>query len=282
MNQNSPLTLTERTLYKKITLFFFLTSFVLITAYIGAVAPLYIYFANNVLYMGTILPELFSVLSSAVDVLVFAVVYGTSIYAIYRFTVKRIARIPVIYGALILYKNIGNLIFTYVTDGLPSKSILPDLLNIGIYILLEFLQYTVVLLIAGKILTNARKREEIRKNAADRAKKKYESMTEYFPFSKVMSFKNPIQKALFWVAFVPMSVKVASRIWYDIWFFLQYGLYDGFKDFLWMFLYYSMDILSYGVLVYFLMMLLLLQMKKSDDKHVSRCEATEKAEETIL
>lgn len=279
MNQNSPLTLTERTLYKKITMFFFLSCFVLITAYIGAFAPLYIYFANDILYMGTLLPELFSILSSAIDILVFAVVYGTSIYVIYRFTARRIVRLPVIYGALILYKNIGNLIVTYITDGLPSKSILPDLLNIGIYILLECLQYAVVLLIAGTILTNARRREEIRKDAAMRAKKTYTPKTESFPFSKVLSFKNPIQKALFWVAFVPMAVRVASRIWYDIWFFIQYGLYDGLMDILWMILYYSMDILSYGVLVYFLIMLLLLQLQKADAKHVSLCE---KAEETIL
>ena len=152
---------------------------------------------------------------------------------------------------------------TFATDGVPTD-VSEDLLTALIYIILELLQCALVVLIASTILFRAKRREEIRIEAAKRAKKEYSPYAEYFPFSKLLNFKNPIQKAAFWVASVPMLVKIGSRLIYDIWFTVMYGFYEGGIDILWMLLYYSLDVIGYGVIVYFTLLLLLSHFHKKD------------------
>lgn len=242
----------DRKLARRLSLFLSFSLFVLISLYIFVFAPLYIYFVNDVLYMGTVLPEVFSLLSSLADIFIFGIFYGVILYVIHRFSLKASVHLLLIYGGGILYKNVGNLLMTYITDGLPTD-VLPDLLNTVLYLGLELLQTAGVVTIAALLVMGAKKREAIRKEAAVKTHKVYTPSSEYLPFSKILNFKNPLQKAAFWMAAVPMLVKVVSRLIYDVWFTMMYGFYEGWIDILWMVLYYSLDIVGYGVAVYFIM-----------------------------
>lgn len=243
----------DRIALRRMLLLLSIGLFLLISVYIFVIAPLYIQFSNDVLYMGTVLPEVFSVLLSTVDVLVFGLFYGVLLYALYRFGLKKALFTSFVFIVSVLYKYIGNLLMTFLTDGVPTDGILSDVLNIGLYILLELLQATVVFTISALILRKAKDRERIRLEAAEKAKKVYEPAAEYLPFSRLLNFGNPLQKAAFWMAFVPMIVHVIQRAFYDIVLTIANGFYGNpLIDILWMILYYILDVVAYGVVVYFI------------------------------
>ena len=256
------MTLGERKLSRSMLLVLSLSLFVLISLYIFLFAPLYVLFANDVLYQSTVLPEVFSLCSALVDILVFSSFYGILLYSIYRFSLKKSVPLIAIYGIGIFYKNVGNILMTFATDGVPSDAT-EDLLTALIYIMLELLQGALVVVIGTVTLYHAQSREKIRKDAALRAKKEYVPLAEFFPFSTLLNFKNPIQKAAFWMASVPMFVKIGSRLIYDVWYTVMNG-FAGIADILWMLLYYTLDILGYGLIVYFVMLLLLSHFNKKD------------------
>ena len=230
---------------------------VLISLYIFVFAPLYVWLSNDVLYMGTVLPDVFEVLCSTVDILVFGLSYGVILFALYRFPFKKALVLVYVYIASIFYKYVGNLLMTYITDGVPKSGVFSDLLNVGFYILLELLQAGIVLLIGAKILTTAKQRESIRLEAAKKAQISYEPSAEYLPFSRLLNLKNPLQGAAFWMAFVPMIVHVLQRAYFDILLTVSNGFYGNpLIDILWMLLYYTLDVVAYGVIVYFIEILL--------------------------
>ncbi len=247
----------NRALLRRMLLLLSLGLFLLISLYIFVIAPLYIRFSNDVLYMSTVLPEIFSILLTVVDILVFGLFYGVLLYAVYRFELKMSLPFVYVYVAFILYKYVGNLLMTYLTDGVPKSGITSDVLNIGLYILLELLQTAIVLAVVALILYKAKEREDIRLEAAKKAKKDYEPSTEYLPFRRLLNFKNPLQKTAFWLSFVPMIVHVLQRVYYDILLTIANGFYGNpLIDILWMILYYTLDVVAYGVVVYFIEILL--------------------------
>ena len=278
MNSSSNYTITDRALLKRLTILLSVSLFVLISLYVFLFAPLYIFFANDVLYMSTVLPELLSVLSSLVDIFVFGIFYGTLLYAIYRFTLKKSFHLIIIFGGAVFYKNVGNLLMTFITDGFPIDP-LPDFLNTAIYLILEILQCIAVIAIGTVILTRAGMHERIRMDAAKSAGKLY-TAPEYFPFAKLVNFKNPIQKAAFWMASVPMLVKTLSRAGYDVWFTVMYGFYDGWIDILCMLLYYSLDVIGYGIVVYFIVIYILTHFHAVEKK--LRKEEAETTSDSLL
>lgn len=284
MNSGLSLTATaaNRAILKILMRFFAISLCILISLYIFALAPLYIWFSSDILYMGTALPEIFDILLSAVDVLVFGISYGVLLYTIYRFSLKK--AMPYLYVLIgsVLYKNIGNLLMTYITDGFTSENLLTDLLDIGLLILLELLQTAIAVFLAVKVIGSAKNRENIRMEAAREAKKLYTPSVELLPFSRLLNMKNPIQKAAFLMASVPMLVHILQRIYYDIFFFVTEGFYgDPIVDILWMILYYTIDIISYGVIVYFIMILLISRFEKMRSALKSRFEADLAGEDTL-
>ena len=282
MNHDASLkhTACDRAIFKKMMLLLSLSLFSLITLYILVLAPLYVRFSSDVLYMGTVLPEIFSILLSAIDILVFGIFYGVLLYGIYRFSLKISLPILYLYVGAVLYKNVGNLLMTYITDGFSSE-ILTDLLNILIYILLELIQTAVIVLIPTLLLRRAKEQEEVRKNAAADAKKPYVPVYEYFPFSRLLNFKNPIQKSAFWMAFVPMIVHVLQRAYYDVFYTIVEGFYGNpLVDILWMLLYYTIDIVAYGIIVYFIEILLLQHLHRTDEQ--KKAISAENSDDLIL
>lgn len=262
--------IAERALSRRLALLLSISLFLLTSLYVFVFAPLYIFFANDVLYMSTVLPEVFSLLSAATDVLVFGIFFGVFLYSVYRLSLKGSIPLIVIYGVAFLYKNVGNLLMTFATDGIP-KDFVGDILTTAFYLLLEALQCAVVVTVASVTVLNAKKRDEIRRNASAEIGKPYEPAS-YLPFRKLVDRTNPLQRAALRMALVPMLVKVASRLLYDIWFTVMYGFYDGLVDVLWMVLYYSLDVVGYGVIVYFTVILLVSHLGESEAKRAARAE----------
>ena len=253
----------------------FLSVYAIVTLYVFVLAPLYVRFANDILYMTTGLPDLLSLLLALLDIAVFAIAYAVILYGVYRLPMRRVRGLLLIYGGAILYRNVVNLVMTYLTDGIPVKDEIGfDLISVLSYIVLEALQCALVVFIAHKVISNMRKQEEIRLAAAVKLKKQqYTPLLESFPFDRLFSFRRPVQKAAFLIALVPMGVKVLSRIVYD----LGIGLPTSLSEVLVMLLYYGADIVGYGLVLYALMLLMLSAFNKKD----SAFAAPETEEEKI-
>ena len=241
----------------------FLLVYALVTLYVFVLAPLYVRFANDILYMTTGLPDLLSLLLAVLDIAVFAIAYAVILYAVYRLPMRRVRSLLLIYGGAILYRNVVNLVMTYLTDGIPvAEEIGFDLASVLAYIVLESLQCGLVVFIAHKVISAMKKQEEIRLAAAMKLKKKqYTPLLSSFPFDRLFSFRRPVQKAAFLIALVPMGVKVLSRIVYD----LGIGLPTSLSEVFVMLLYYTADIVGYGLVLYGAMIFLLSAFHKKDE-----------------
>lgn len=240
----------------------FLSVYAIVTLYVFVLAPLYVRLANDVLYMTTVLPDLLSFLLAVLDIAVFAIAYAVILYAVYRLPMRRVRNLLLIYGGAILYRNVVNLVMTYLTDGIPVKDEIGfDLVSVLAYIILESLQCGLVVFIAHKVISAMKKQEEIRLAAAIKLnKKQYTPLLESFPFDRLFSFRRPVQKAAFLIALVPMGVKVLSRIVYD----LGIGLPTSLAEVAVMLLYYTADIVGYGLVLYGAMIFLLSAFHKKD------------------
>ena len=253
-----PDTQKTRALYKRMLLFLSLTLFVLISLYVFVIAPLYVKTANHVLYMSTWIPEILSFLLSSVDILVFGIFYGMLLYALYRFKTKKSLTFVLVHIVAILYKYVGNLLMTYATDGVPVSGISFDVISISFYIVLEIAQTGIVLWISSTIIRKAREREEIRFAATKTTGKEYAPSCEIFPFTRLLNFKNPLQITAFWMAFIPMTSHILQRLFSDVFQTIVEGFYGNpLIDILWMLVYYTFDVVAYGVVVYFIEILLL-------------------------
>lgn len=247
----------NRALYKRMLLLLSLSLFFLISLYVFLIAPFFVKTANHVLYMGTWIPEILSTLLSTVDILVFGIFYGVLLYALYRFKTKTAFAFLLVHIGAILYKYVGNLLMTYATDGVPISGISFDVISISFYIVLEIAQTSIVFWIASAIVQKAREREQIRFVAAKKAGKDYVPSCECLPFTRLLNFGNPLQRAAIGMAFVPMTVHVLQRLLSDVFQTIVEGFYrNPLVDILWMIVYYALDIIAYGVIVYFIEILL--------------------------
>ena len=254
----------------------FISVYALVTLYIFLLAPLYVRLANDILYMTTVWPDLLNLLLSIADIAIFAVSYAVILYTVYRFPLRRVRGVLLVYGGSILYRNVGNLVMTYLVDGIPVKDEISfDLFSVLAYVVLEALQCAVVVYISHTVISMMKKQEEIRIAAALKlSKKSYKPLVESFPFDRLFSFQRPVQKAAFLIALVPMGVKVLSRIVYDI----GIGLPADFAEVAVMLLYYGADIVGYGLVLYALMLLLLSALNKKDSAFVEPEAEEEKIE----
>ena len=181
--------------------------YAIVTLYVFLLAPLYVRLANDILYMSTLWPDLLNLLLSVADIAVFAIAYAVILFAIYRFPMRHVRGILLIYGGSILYRNLGNLLMTYLVDGIPVKDEISfDLFSVLAYIVLEALQCGLVVYISHKVISMMKKQEEIRIAAALKlSKKNYKPLVDSFPFDRLFSFKRPVQKlAQVSLAFTPL------------------------------------------------------------------------------
>lgn len=243
---------------------------VLVAAAIGfgissfVLAPLYIQLASNVAYADAWWTAILYHLTQDgwIDLAVFAVCYSATLYAIARVGLKSAKRIPITFAVLTVAKFIVNFFMTCITDSaLPSLSefLRADLPMILIMILLELLQYA--LLIAILLLSLRRHRRKAELSAAvamlegesDTTAETVSDPLALFTFDKLVCMKNPVQRTAFFMALVLFVGRAAMHQIYEITLYITMGLTDGL-------LVMVVDLISdliMAVILYFVVLLLL-------------------------
>ena len=88
--------------------------------------------------------------------------------------------------------------------------------------------------------------------------------TYAFPFSSLLSLKNPLQKCAFWSGVWITAFKMASRLIYDF----SYGLPTSLTDALWILIYYLLDLFT-GFAVCLLITYLLMSFDSREQRRQS-------------
>lgn len=217
--------------------------------------PVFIQLASNVAYQNTWYTNILYYLidGGLIDLTVFAVCYPATAYAIWKEGMKASRPVALTFCLITACRFMLNYIMSCLTDtGFPGMDeFLRDLPPILLMLILELLQYAIVLFIAVLASTRYESRvaaAELRRGLTD------ENMpAPVFPFSKLVNFRNPLQFTAFWTSVILFLSRELGYHIYELTLYINFGSTDGWAD---MLLNLLAD-LALGVLVYFAAILLL-------------------------
>lgn len=190
--------------------------------------------------MDSFLANSLALLQTVLIALGFALFYSFTTYLFYK--IGFIATLPFIFSDLgiLLYRSLLTLGGKYLIDRIPSYDFMLYTLPMQIlYFVFEITQYLLVICIAWLCLKHFH-RAPATKEATNQSA---------FPFRKPLDLSNPILSSLFFVSLAVTALNVGSRIIYDI----GYGAPTSLTEILQMIVAYGLDILLYGVLLFFAM-----------------------------
>ena len=224
-------------------------------------SPLYIRFVADISYQASWWVTALYYLTDGglIDLTVFAVCYPATIYAVWYAGVKRAARIPVAYSLITLAKFLVNFFMTCITDrAMPDveEFFTIDLPMIAAVFFLELLQYILVLAVS----TAARAVYEHKCSLAQPDANLEDIRSRVFLFTRLVTFKNPVQL----VAFVSAALLFVGRvIMHQVY---QYALYknSGYTDGLVVMILDFLGDLAIALIFYFVSLLLLMRFEKKN------------------
>ena len=239
-----------------------------LSALFVVLARLYTVSCADIVFMYTVVPELLEILVNLLECAIYGIAYGLCIYAAYRDSARLFRRCALIYGGSVLFKYLGNYFMTWITDTHMSASyLLENLLYIFLYTLIELAQAAIILLVILRAMksyhTFIAKQQRIAQALPDA---KITLRTYAFPFSKLISLKNPLQKCAFWAGTTVTIFRIVSRLIYDI----SFGLPTSLVDALWIVVYYLLDFfVGFAVCLLITFLLISMDQKDSDLSNIS-------------
>ncbi len=221
-------------------------------------SPIYLRFSSDITFQNAWWVQILYYLTAenVCDLVVFAVCYPASLYAVWMVGIKRAMSIPVCYSLMTVLKFVLNCVVSYITDSaLPQLSdffyhdFLPIILPM---VLLELLQYIIMLVIIG-VWRHRYENRLLLSEAAAELGRDIPPPKPAFPFVRLVNVKNPVQGTAFLSALVLLIGRVAMHQIY------QYALYitSGYTDGLVVMLIDLISDIFIAVLFYFAFLLLL-------------------------
>lgn len=217
--------------------------------------PIYIQLASNIAYQNTWYTTILYYLidGGLIDLTVFAICYPATAYAVWKDGLKAARSVITAFSLITVCKFPINYVMSCLTDtGFPDMDeFLRDLFPILLTLILELLQYAIVIV----LIVLAKKRYENRVTAAELQSELTDAPipAPVFPFTKLVSLKNPLQFTAFWTSVILFVSRELSYHVYEITLYAYFGSTDGWAD---MLLNLIGD-LAIGVLIYFAALLLL-------------------------
>ena len=229
----------SQTIYQKMLKRLFLLSFGLSALFV-ILARVYTVFCSNVVIMYTAWPEAVEIVVNGLECGIYGIAFAYILYMAYRFPEKGCLGGALVYGGSVLFKYLANYIVTWITDaGMSAEYLTENLTYVLIYVAMELVQ---AILIVGVIYRTMNGYHEFIKRqmkiAATLPGAEITPRTYAFPFSDLISLKNPLQKCALWSGLVVSAFKIVSRMIYDI----NYGWPGSVIDGLWMMIYYLLDL----------------------------------------
>ncbi len=251
-----------------------LLPFVLIVASVGfflkslVLAPVYIRFVSDVMYTDAWWVNILYYLTEGglLDLAVFALVYPTTLYAVFFAGAKKSMRIILPFIGLTGAKFLLNFFMTSITDSaLPDldEFLQIDLPMIMVMLGLEWLQYGLVVLVGMLVRCLYHRRIEIAEGmrllpASRRVD--YPMPPAPLPFERMLVWRNPLQRGAFLVSLMMFIGRFAMHMVYQIALYDKFGSSDG-----WIFM--LSDLLSdlvIAAVMYFVSMLCMMRIYRKE------------------
>lgn len=201
--------------------------------------PIYIALYSDIT-VGVIWSYIIEILLNLTEIFTFAVCYSLIAYAAVLRKWRNTVTLCLVYAVATLARRAASLLITYFSSGGIDGY---DIRNVGIYLIFELAEVTVVAVIALVIGTRYNRELNEKKKAALILNTAIND--ENTEFSKIYSKENPLQRILLLAGIMLIAVNVGMRVFYDI----SYGAPSGVAEVLLMAAYYLSDILK-GVVFY--------------------------------
>ena len=203
-------------------------------------ARLYTVSCTDIVLMYTALPEVLEILVNTLECAIFAIAYAILIWIAYRKPAEGLRKYVVVYACSVLFKYLANYLVTWLTDtGMSAQYLLENLSYILIYTAIELLQAALVLIVIVRTMKGYHafiaRQMRIAANLPDVT---VDARSYVFPFTKLLTLQNPLQKCALAGGAVVALLKMISRLIYDI----SYGMPTSVADGLWIVVYYLLDL----------------------------------------
>lgn len=183
--------------------------------YCFVLVPLSLRFATDVVYASTALPTVIEMIYDTVEVIAISLAYAVVIYSIYRYTLSESTVTIVIFCLVTLFKYISNLAMDWINYGIDTDELPRDLLLILLPLLLEILQFMLVVWIANRVMVAHRAAVQKKLSlipSEDRAAVDTDRVV--YPFSGIVNMKNPIMRCAFFAGVVIIVTSVVQSVPY--------------------------------------------------------------------
>lgn len=214
--------------------------------------PVYLLLASNVLWRGSVVLFLWTELVG--PIMDFSFYWGSFAFLTYmylRFGKGQIKPFAIIYAVAVAARYIITMLVNFILMSFPGWDVLlgEELPSALFTITMDALQMLGVLLIAEFCC----RRPLMSANVYQKGSEGEEMIRDLFPINGLFNLKLPLPKLCFFSALIPASIKVLSRLYYDIFF---WGLPTDVGEWLLVATYYVGDIatlfIGYFVLLYLL------------------------------
>lgn len=201
------------------------------------------------------LPDMLDLALNLINLVAFFVCYALTDYSIYRFNISKASVFIAAFSVATVLKYAMNLISDfYIFNAVPTNrnELKSSVISVIVNALGELAQYAIATLISYLIINKHKKLAELAERNAAKIGLKYEIRETVFPFKKLISKNNPLQRSAFATAFVVTMVLVAQRLYFFIWSLFVLGGISTLADALWSVAGFLADI-AFGVIGYFVM-----------------------------
>ncbi len=204
------------------------------------------YANTDIVLYASILPEVLGALIELCEILIYSFGFSVLIAATYMGkSLPQVVGLSAILSAACVFRRLCDLVSILIVF---KELGIADFIEGVTYLLLDLiLVWAMLWLIRGQFARYKRKRATTKKGSSLFSPEANYTpvLSDYFPFRKTYSNRNPVQVSLLTIAIIRSAVKLLSRVIYDI----GYGAPESFEEVLIMSVYYLSDLLI-GVLFY--------------------------------
>lgn len=253
----------EKILKRRLVLVTLTVSAVIYCIFAFALSPAIVIVNNDATIAIDYLPDILKVLQKVLDFSAFFICYGITVFGIYRFGLKGSLPIISVFAGMTVMKYALNIVSSRFIFDTAQPDLASDISSSAVNVAAELVQYFIIIAICQLIIGKYRKLAAISaKNAEKLDGFTFDPRDKVFPFQKLLSRRNPVQRANLLAAVTVSVILISERLIYDI---LLGGLPRDLTDAIWMIVYYGSDIL-FGVLGYFVMTTVEIKCDQTDVK----------------
>lgn len=190
--------------------------------------PVMEYVVADTVLQNTVLYDVLDLLYNLFEALGVAAAFGFIIHGVYRFGAKSLTKLYLLTSGALLFKYLSSLIAVSIVRG--SLDLTDDYTSIILSFLIEVAECVLVIVLANRWVGSLLAENKKVIAAAQKLGKEPVALFESFPFCRLFSRTNALQRTAFWGILAMTVLRLCSFIIgdlaYSIFFSISYSLVD--------------------------------------------------------